>query len=58
VPGGFYGVAGGRRGRGGGRGVGLAFVKHIVSRHRGRLEIESDEGKGATVRVWLPADRG
>jgi two-component system phosphate regulon sensor histidine kinase PhoR len=54
----FYRVDRGRSRKAGGTGLGLAIVKHIVSRHRGRLEIESDEGKGATFRVWMPADRG
>ncbi len=39
----------------GGTGLGLAIVKHVVNRHRGRLLIESDEGQGTVVRVWLPA---
>jgi two-component system phosphate regulon sensor histidine kinase PhoR len=52
----FYRVDRGRSRKAGGTGLGLAIVKHIVSRHRGRLEIESEEGKGATFRVWLPAD--
>ncbi len=38
----------------GGTGLGLAIVKHIVARHRGRLEIESLVGKGATFRVTFP----
>jgi len=38
-----------------GTGLGLAIVKHILTRHRGRLEIESEPGKGATFRVRLPA---
>ena len=41
----------------GGTGLGLALVKHIVNRHRGRLLIESERGKGTTVRVVLPEHR-
>jgi two-component system, OmpR family, phosphate regulon sensor histidine kinase PhoR len=32
----------------------LAIVKHIVNRHRGQLVIESEEGSGTSVSVWLP----
>ena len=38
----------------GGTGLGLALVKHILNRHRGRLTIESVPGKGATFTVHLP----
>ncbi len=38
----------------GGTGLGLAIVKHVVERHRGRLDIDSVEGQGTTVRVRLP----
>jgi two-component system, OmpR family, phosphate regulon sensor histidine kinase PhoR len=39
----------------GGTGLGLALVKHILNRHRGRLSIESMPGAGATFTVSLPA---
>jgi two-component system phosphate regulon sensor histidine kinase PhoR len=38
----------------GGTGLGLALVKHILNRHRGRLSIESGAGQGATFTVRLP----
>jgi len=38
----------------GGTGLGLALVKHILNRHRGRLSIESMSGAGATFTVYLP----
>jgi two-component system phosphate regulon sensor histidine kinase PhoR len=38
----------------GGTGLGLALVKHILNRHRGRLMIESEAGKGAVFTVRLP----
>jgi two-component system phosphate regulon sensor histidine kinase PhoR len=54
----FYRVDRGRSRNAGGTGLGLAIVKHVVNRHRGHLSIESEEGVGATFRVWLPAGGG
>ncbi|MEM7687330.1 MAG: ATP-binding protein, partial [Pseudomonadota bacterium] len=50
----FYRVDIGRSREKGGTGLGLAICKHIVNRHRGRLEIESAIGEGSRFTVWLP----
>jgi two-component system phosphate regulon sensor histidine kinase PhoR len=50
----FYRVDKGRSRSIGGTGLGLAIVKHVINRHRGRMVIESVEGKGSTFTVWLP----
>jgi two-component system phosphate regulon sensor histidine kinase PhoR len=41
----------------GGTGLGLAIVKHILNRHRGLLDIDSEPGKGSTFTVFLPVPR-
>lgn len=50
----FFRVDKGRSRQMGGTGLGLAIVKHILIRHRGRLQIESEIGKGSTFTVLLP----
>jgi len=37
-----------------GLGIGLFQSKMIVEAHEGRIEVESEEGKGSTFRVLLP----
>lgn len=37
-----------------GSGIGMALADEIVRRHKGRLEIESEEGVGTTVIITLP----
>jgi putative PEP-CTERM system histidine kinase len=37
-----------------GMGIGLFHSKMIVEAHKGRIEVESEEGKGTTFRVILP----
>jgi signal transduction histidine kinase len=37
-----------------GVGLGLAVSYGIIQRHRGRIEVQSEEGKGSTFTVYLP----
>ncbi len=39
----------------GGTGLGLAIAKHIINRHRGRLVIESEQGKGSQFTIYVPS---
>lgn len=38
-----------------GLGLGLFICHNIVANHGGRIEVQSQEGEGTEVRVWLPA---
>lgn len=47
----FYRVDRSRSRETGGTGLGLSIVKHILTRHQARLEVESEYGKGSVFRV-------
>ncbi|MCV2370823.1 phosphate regulon sensor histidine kinase PhoR [Roseateles oligotrophus] len=53
----FYRVDGSRSRETGGTGLGLSIVKHVMHRHGGELQIESEPGKGSKFRLAMPAVR-
>lgn len=46
------------KGPGVGSGLGLTTVQTVVERHGGNCYLDSGEGRGTYVRVWLPASEG
>jgi len=53
----FYRVDGSRSRETGGTGLGLSIVKHVVQRHGGELQIQSEPGQGSRFKLVLPAAR-
>ena len=53
----FYRVDGSRSRDTGGTGLGLSIVKHVMQRHGGELDVQSEVGRGSTFRLVLPAAR-
>ena len=50
----FYQVDGSHTREQEGTGIGLSLTKELVELHKGNIEVESEEGKGTTVKVSIP----
>lgn len=53
----FYRVDSSRSRETGGTGLGLSIVKHVVQRHGGEIDVDSEPGRGSRFRLIFPALR-
>lgn len=52
----FYRGETGKKEKARGLGVGLSVTKHFIELHDGKIEVESEKGKGTTFHVYLPKE--
>ena len=50
----FYQVDGSHTREQEGTGIGLALTKELIDLHKGKIEVESEEGKGSKFRLIFP----
>jgi signal transduction histidine kinase/ligand-binding sensor domain-containing protein/DNA-binding response OmpR family regulator len=53
----FYQVDGSHTREQEGTGIGLALTRELVELHKGRIEVESQEGRGTTITIRIPLGR-
>ena len=53
----FYRVDGSRSRETGGTGLGLAIVKHVMQRHGGSVQVDSEPGRGSCFKLLFPPGR-
>ena len=53
----FYRVDGSRSRDTGGTGLGLSIVKHVMLRHGGEFDVQSEVGKGSSFKLIFPSAR-
>jgi two-component system phosphate regulon sensor histidine kinase PhoR len=54
----YYRVSNGNLHRVKGYGLGLSYVKEVIKKHKGKVQIDSELGKGTTVTVSIPLGHG